>query len=167
MDYAANLGIDTTGVDGDYGLRYNEHWGELNRYTVNFDENNNPIDTVFAKNEVVNEKMNYYHKPQLSLNHLWSVNKKMVISNVLYASLGNGGGTGVTPSLVSTNFNDNRQIDFQSMYDLNSGNTRESLLGITYDPSIDPLYSSSEHKSTQFLRSSINNHRWFGLTINL
>ena len=49
------------------------------------------------------------------------------------------------------------------MYDRNSGNTRESLLGVTYDPSIDPLYSSTEHKSTQFLRSSINNHRWFGL----
>ncbi|MDG2446350.1 MAG: TonB-dependent receptor [Flavobacteriaceae bacterium] len=163
MDYAASLGIDTTGVDGDYGLRYNEHWGELNRYTVNFDENGNPMDTTFAKNEVVNEKMNYYHKPQLSLNHLWSVNKKMVVSNVLYASLGNGGGTGVTPSLVSGSFNSSRQIDFQSMYDRNIGNTRESLLGFTYDPSIDPLYSSTEHKSTQFLRSSINNHRWFGL----
>ena len=163
MDYAASLGIDTSGVDGDYGLRYNEHWGELNRYTVNFDENGNPIDTTFAKNEVVNEKMNYYHKPQLSLNHLWSVNKKMVISNVLYASLGNGGGTGITPSLVSGSFNSNRQIDFQSMYDRNSGNTRESLLGFTYDPSIDPSYSSTERKSTQFLRSSINNHRWFGL----
>ena len=163
MDYAASLGIDTSGVDGNYGLRYNEHWGELNRYTVNFDENGNPIDTTFAKNEVVNEKMNYYHKPQLSLNHLWSVNKKMVISNVLYASLGNGGGTGITPSLVSGSFNSNRQIDFQSMYDRNSGNTRESLLGFTYDPSIDPSYSSTERKSTQFLRSSINNHRWFGL----
>ena len=163
MDYAASLGIDTSGVDGNYGLRYNEHWGELNRYTVNFDENGIPIDTTFAKNEVVNEKMNYYHKPQLSLNHLWSVNKKMVISNVLYASLGNGGGTGITPSLVSGSFNSNRQIDFQSMYDRNSGNTRESLLGFTYDPSIDPSYSSTERKSTQFLRSSINNHRWFGL----
>ena len=163
MDYAASLGIDTSGVDGNYGLRYNEHWGELNRYTVNFDENGNPIDTTFAKNEVLNEKINYYHKPQLSLNHLWSVNKKMVVSNVLYASLGNGGGTGVTPSLVSASFNDNRQINFQGMFDRNSGNTRESLLGITYDPSIDPLYSSTEHKSTQFLRSSINNHRWFGL----
>lgn len=163
MDYAASLGIDTSGIDGGYGLRYNEHWGDLNRYTVNFDQNGNPIDTTFAKNEVVNEKMNYYHKPQLSLNHLWSVNKKMVVSNVLYASLGNGGGTGVTPSLVSGSFNSNRQIDFQSMYDRNSGNTRESLLGFTYDPSIDPLYSSTERKSTQFLRSSINNHRWFGL----
>ena len=78
--------------------------------------------------------MNYYHKPQLSLNHLWSVNKKMVISNVLYASLGNGGGLGVTPSLVSASFNDNRQIDFQSIYDRNSGNTRAPFLG---DVSID------------------------------
>ena len=163
MDYAAGLGIDTSGVDGGFGLRYNEHWGELNRYTVNFDENGNPMDTTFAKNEVVNEKMNYYHKPQLSLNHLWSVNKKMVVSNVLYASLGNGGGAGITPSLVSGSFNSARQIDFQSMYDRNSGNTRESLLGFTYDPSIDPSYSSMERKSTQFLRSSINNHRWFGL----
>ncbi len=163
MDYAASLGIDTSGVDGDYGLRYNEHWGDLNRYIVNFDENGSPIDTTFAENEVVNEKMNYYHKPQLSLNHLWAVNKKMVISNVLYASLGNGGGTGVTPSLVSGSFNSNRQIDFQSMYDRNSGNTRESLLGFIYDPSIDPSYSNTEHKSTQFLRASINNHRWFGL----
>jgi hypothetical protein len=160
MDYAASLGIDTTGVDGNYGLRYNEHWGELNRYTVNFDENGNPIDTIFSKNEVVNEKMNYYHKPQLSLNHLWSVNEKMIISNVLYASLGNGGGLGVTPSLVSASFNSNRQIDFQSIYDTNSGNTRHSFFG---DISIDQNYSSTEHKSTQFLRTSINNHRWFGL----
>ena len=160
MDYAASLGIDTAGVDGDYGLRYNEHWGELNRYTVNFDENGNPIDTIFSKNEVVNEKMNYYHKPQLSLNHLWSVNEKMIISNVLYASLGNGGGLGVTPSLVSASFNSNRQIDFQSIYDTNSGNTRHSFFG---DISIDQNYSSTEHKSTQFLRTSINNHRWFGL----
>ncbi len=160
MDYASSLGIDTTGVDGNYGLRYNEHWGDLNRYTVNFDENGVPLDTIFSKNEVINEKMNYYHKPQLSLNHLWSVNEKLVVSNVLYASLGTGGGTGVTPSLVSASFNDSRQIDFQSIYDTNSGNTRHPFFG---DISIDPNYSNTEHKSSQFLRSSINNHRWFGL----
>jgi len=158
--FAANLGIDTTGVDGDYGLRYNEHWGKLNRYTVNFDGNGNPIDTVFAKNEALNSKMNYYHKPQLSFNHLWAASNKFVVSNILYASLGNGGGTGVTPSVVSSGFDDNRQINFQSIYDNNSGNTRHPFLG---DLSIDPNYSTSEHKSSQFLRSSINNHRWFGL----
>jgi len=164
--FAADLGIDTTGVDGDYGLQYNEHWGKLNRYKVNFDENGNPIDTLFAQNETLNSKMNYYHKPQLSLNHLWAASNKLVVSNILYASLGNGGGTGVNPSLGSANYNENNQIDFQSIYDNNAGNTRHSFLG---DPSIDHNYSSTEHKSTQFIRSSINNHRWFGLlsTYNL
>jgi iron complex outermembrane receptor protein len=158
--FAADLGVDTTGVDGDYGLQYNEHWGELNRYKVNFDDNGNPIDTLYAQNETLNSKINYYHKPQLSLNHLWAANNKLVISNILYASLGNGGGTGVNPSLTNANFNTNRQIDFQSIYDNNAGNTRHSFLG---DPSIDHNYSSTEHKSSQFIRSSINNHRWFGL----
>lgn len=159
-DYAADLGIDTTGVIGDFGLRYNEHWGHLNRYTVNFDANGNPIDTLFSDNEVVNSKLNYYHKPQLSLNHLWAASSKLVVSNILYASLGSGGGTGVTPSVASTGFDDLRQINFQNIYDNNSGNTRHPFFG---DLSIDPIYSTTEHKSTQFLRSSINNHRWFGL----
>lgn len=158
--YAADLGIDTTGMIGDLGLQYNEHWGTLNRYTVNFDENGNPIDTVFAKNEIVNSKLNYYHKPQLSLNHLWAASDKLVLSNILYASLGSGGGTGVTPSVSASGFDDSRQINFQSIYDNNAGNTRHPFLG---DVSIDPNYSTTEHKSTQFLRSSINNHRWFGL----
>ena len=158
--YAANLGIDTTGVNGDFGLRYNEHWGRLNRYKVNFDENGNPTDTTFANNETLSSKMNYYHKPQLSLNHLWAANYKLVVSNVFYVSLGNGGGTGVNPSISASNYGADNQINFQEMYDNNSGNTRHPFLG---DLSIDPNYSSTEHKATQFIRSGINNHRWFGL----
>ena len=158
--FAADLGIDTTGVVGDFGLRYNEHWGRLNRYTVNFDENGNPTDTTFAENEIVNSKMNYYHKPQISLNHLWAASEKLVVSNVLYVSLGNGGGTGANPSISADNFGADNQIDFQSIYDNNSGNTRHPFLG---DLSIDINYSPTEHKATQFIRSSINNHRWFGL----
>lgn len=160
--YAAGLGIDTTNVIGDFGLRYNEHWGELNRYTVIFDENDNPIDTLFRENEKINSKKNYYHKPQISLNHFWSKSDKLIISNVIYASFGSGGGTGITPSVTeeSGGFDQNRQINFQSIFDNNSGNTRHPFFG---DFSIDPLYSLTEHKSTQILRSSINNHKWFGL----
>ena len=158
--FAADLGVDTTGVEGDFGLRYNEDWGRVNRYTVNFDENGNPVDTIFAENENLSSRMNYYHKPQISLNHLWAANEKLVISNVLYVSLGNGGGT--SPSTAPPMGSDN-QIDFQSIYDINSGNTRNAIFGPPYDPSIDPNYSATEHKTTQFIRSSINNHRWFGL----
>ena len=91
---------------------------------------------------------------------MWAANEKLVISNVLYASLGSGGGT--SPSTAPAMGSDN-QIDFQSIYDINSGNTRNAIFGPPYDPSIDPNYSTTEHKTTQFIRSSINNHRWFGL----
>jgi iron complex outermembrane receptor protein len=158
--YAAELGIDTTGVLGGFGLRYNEYWGNLNRYKVNFDEDGNPTDTTFAKNETLNSKMNYYHKPQLSLNHSWAVNDKLIVSNVLYVSIGNGGGTGASPSIGAANYDDNNQVNFQEMYNNNSGNTRHPFFG---DLSIDLNYSATEHKSTQFIQSSINNHRWFGL----
>lgn len=35
---------------------------------------------------------NKYHKPQISLNHLWKINEKSSLSNVFYVSLGRGGG---------------------------------------------------------------------------
>ncbi|MCQ5178250.1 hypothetical protein NE693_16765, partial [Faecalibacterium prausnitzii] len=37
---------------------------------------------------------NKYHKPQISLNHLWEINDKSSLSSVFYVSLGRGGGYG-------------------------------------------------------------------------
>ena len=37
---------------------------------------------------------NYYNKPQISLNHLWTVNDNSSLSTAVYLSLGNGGGWG-------------------------------------------------------------------------
>ncbi len=35
---------------------------------------------------------NFYHKPQLSLNHYWDINKESSIYTSIYASISNGGG---------------------------------------------------------------------------
>jgi hypothetical protein len=37
---------------------------------------------------------NYYNKPQISLNHFWTIDEKSSLSTVAYLSLGNGGGWG-------------------------------------------------------------------------
>jgi len=37
---------------------------------------------------------NYYSKPQISLNHSWTIDEKSSLSTVVYLSLGNGGGWG-------------------------------------------------------------------------
>ena len=52
-------------------------------------------DTIH-NNSILNTKQNYFHKPQYSLRHFWVVNDKFYISNISYASIGNGGGTGIS-----------------------------------------------------------------------
>lgn len=145
-DYAAKLGIDTIGVS-ERGLTYNEHWGKIDRYRLS--DNG---DTIHSE-KTLNERINYYHKPQFTLKDFWQVNDKLYVSNIFYVSLGNGGGTGASPSLNSSDYTTDGQINFQKIYNTNA-----------YGPfSIDPLYSATEHKSTKILRTSVNNHFWYGL----
>ena len=131
------------------GTRYNPDWG---KYT---DRNGNVY--------ILNEKVNYYHKPQFTLRDFWNINEKLYLSNIVYLSLGNGGGTslkrsvkaaqGIDPGFITPD----GQIDMQRYYDYN--------LDSPY--SIDTDYPD-EIKSYQFLRSAINNHQWYGLlsTVN-
>ena len=156
LDYATSVGIDNEALDIDtaYGLQYNVHWGELERYTVNHTTG----DTTRAEKEIVNERVNFFHKPQVWLRDFWTVSDKLYISNTVYMSLGNGGGTGLKGAGIQSQLDENRQIDFQSIYNANSGNTL--LFG--QDLSIDPNFHPTEHKSSQVLAASINNHRWFG-----
>ena len=156
-DFASNLGIDTASLEGNYGLQYNPNWGEYNNYEVIY-ENGNPSDTIWGENRVINRYKNYYHKPNLNFQHLWRINEKSTLTNVIYYSIGQGGGTGFQGG--SLTYTDDNQIDFQTIYDANSGNSRHPFFG---DLSIDPNYSMSDHKSTSILYASINNHYWAGL----
>ncbi len=124
------------------GIRFNKHWGHLDRWTLN-----NNGDTIHNR-EKLNTKQNYYHKPQFSLRDFWMVNDKFYISNILYASIGHGGGT----SISGSNYDGNGQYDLQTIYD---GNFAGPF-------SIDPTYSGTERKSGNYLKSSINNHYWYG-----
>jgi iron complex outermembrane receptor protein len=146
-DFAHGLGVDTTGA-ANRGVRYNQHWGVLDRYTLS-----DAGDTLFNGEETLNERINYYHKPQFSFKHFWNVNEKLYINNLAYLSVGRGGGTGLDPSARDVDFNDEGQLDFQKIYDNNK-------FGFF---AIDPLYSTTQSKSGQILKSSINNHFWYGL----
>lgn len=122
-------------------MKYNKHWGYLDRWSLNSNG-----DTISAR-ETLNTKKNYYHKPQFSLRDFWSVSDKFYVSNIGYASIGNGGGTSIHTN--SDNYDGNGQYNLQEVY-----NSNVSLL--------DPNYSPTLNKSTNYLRSSINNHYWYG-----
>ena len=101
------------------GIRYNADWGYLN-------------------GEVYNRSYNFYHKPQFSLNHYWTIDEKSEVATSLYFSNGTGGGRrdgGDDVPIV------NGQYDYQAAFDANVANGGESLTWVA---------------------ASNNDHNWYG-----
>ena len=124
--------------NGNLGFSYNPNWGVLNRYTLDASGQRQ-----YQGEEVVNERVNFYHKPQVSLNHLWNATDRLFLSTVLYASRGTGGGSLSSATLAKT---PSQQVDFQRVYDANYANRRPN----------------GERLATQFLANNVNSHRWYG-----
>jgi len=138
---ARDLGVPIdSAATMDRGIRFNQHWGYR---------------TVDGKKEVMNERLNYYHKPQITLKDFWIVNKKLSISNIAYISIGRGGGTKLSNS-SGIQYNADGTINWDAIVKTNQV---DQLFG---GPNVDPLYSNTELKSTQVLVSSVNNHFWAG-----
>lgn len=98
--------------------------------------------------EEFNEKVNYFHKPQFNLSHSWNPNSKFNWTTIAYLSIGKGGGTAMknTPARDTAT----GLYKFQGVYDQNS-------------TSFSNLYSTTEHSSSNYLRSANNDHKWVGL----
>ncbi len=126
--------VDTASISGDYGIRYNRHWGYLQRNGA-------------TESELLTERVNIYHKPQFTLKDFWQPNDKFALSNMLYLSLGNGGGvgskgSGFAPDRVTG------QLDVQSVYDQNQSN---------------PIFGCAPCGTVNILRRSVNSHVWYGM----
>lgn len=123
------------------GLRYNPNWGYLSKvYTT-------PTDTIYPGAKPFSTANNFYHKPMFSLRDFWTVNKKVYISNILYLSLGDGGGNSfsTTPKYDQETGQQNLQIFYNSNMNL-------------FNPIVNPT-----NKSSQIYRAAMNNHFWMGL----
>ncbi len=146
LEYAKEQGItsdeiyriDSTYRNSDLGASYNQHWGTLARTK----------DNPNAKSEIINERVNKYHKPQFTLKDSWNVNDKLFISNILYMSIGRGGGIRSKNTIA---INSEGQMDFQSVYN-------ENLTSMT-----NPLYDDNLHPSGNYMRNLKNEHQWYGL----
>lgn len=141
-NYAAKLGIDTTG-SRNVGIRHNQHYG----YYTDSD----------GKQIQLNERMNYYHKPQVTLKDFWKINEKVSWSNTAYVSIGRGGGQQARNS-GGIIYNDEGNINWDKII---RNNQEIEFFGMQF-PATDPLYSDTELKSSQILTASVNNHMWIG-----
>ncbi|MBL4578112.1 MAG: TonB-dependent receptor [Flavobacteriales bacterium] len=133
-------------VDKDKGLNYNRNWGELDRNSLASNG-----DTISGGTEIVNEKLNYYHKPQFSLKDFWNINDKLHWSNMAYLSVGRGGGTGNEGNFPVTA---EGQVNYQVAYETNKYGKFNK-------------YTSNEQFSSSILYSGINNHMWQGFLSTL
>jgi iron complex outermembrane receptor protein len=140
----------------DMGTHYNQHWGYFRR--DRFNEN--------APEEKLAERTNIYHKPQFTLRDFWTPSDKFSVSNILYLSLGTGGGTRPASSMDEGNLIDDPGnphyglIDWQAVYDANAKPIRTPF-GWKYP--ILPEYSDSLYYSTNFMTNQHNDHIWYGL----
>ena len=94
-----------------------------------------------------NERVNYYHKPQFSLNHYFNPSSRTSLNTSAYVSIGHGGGSGRLGSSYART--DDGLIDIESAIAYN-----------TADTNIDNSVKYSQ-------RNSVNNHYWYGVVSTL
>ena len=150
--FAFNHGVDTLPGIVNKGLKYNQQWGYIDRWTIDKATG----DTIHHYGEKLHYKVNEYFKPMFSIRDYWNVTDKLFVSNIAYLSIGNGGGTGTKTSLKDSNLGSDGQINWQPFYDANRKTTG-------FINAIDAVYSSTETKSSQYIIENMNNHFWYGL----
>ncbi|MBT3560766.1 MAG: TonB-dependent receptor [Flavobacteriaceae bacterium] len=113
----------------EYGRKYNNNWGTYG-------------DTYMT------ERRNFYHKPVFNLNWDWNIDDSSSLNTVLYASTGNGGGTGGRGYRPRT---DRGNVDYDAIYGYNLAT---SGAGGNYAA-----------EGGYVTRASMNMHNWVGMVM--
>jgi len=133
-----NRQLISTYKNSDRGKRFNADWG-------------------YKNGQVTHQEDNFYNKPQMSLNHYWTINDKTSLSTAAYASFGSGGGGGTAG-------------DFKFGFDSNTGigDYRRGPYGpIDFDKIADENIAAGANGSETALRASRNDHNWYGVLSTL
>lgn len=144
------------------GLTMSE-WNSIKRYMkdgMHWSRYNPMAGTL--RGEKFNANHNVYHKPQISLNHVWQIDYKSSLSTSAYVSIGRGFGWTAENGLNST----------RSYSDLTSAATYGRLKKIFWDEATGGFdyeavvaeNMASEYGSQLVLCENRNYHNWYGLT---
>ncbi|OQY28481.1 MAG: hypothetical protein B6244_06940 [Candidatus Cloacimonetes bacterium 4572_55] len=131
----------------DMGIDYNSDWGRIDAPEDALKEYYNESTHDIRDGDILMERENFYHKPQVNFNWYWKVSDILHVTNIFYYSQGIGGGTGTYGDWTSKD--DTGQVDFQKVYDGNIDN-------------VDSTYSTAENRAKTILRNSVNQHKWYG-----
>jgi len=140
-----------------YGNKYNQHWGTYN-------------------GNVLMERENFYHKPQIALNWYFTISERAFLSTSAYVSFGRGGGTGTIDNrdmLPRFRIGDdvNGQIAWDAVATENAthgdtayfDNGEYAVNGMLLASNGDTIEDSGYQISKNIKRNSVNQHNWYGL----
>ena len=116
----------------------------------------NPTFGYDKNGQVRNSSRNEYHKPQISLNHLWQIDQKSSLSTALYVSIGRGNGYSGTGDKT------NRSGWYGATNGLVNNTYRNADGTFAYDQ-VQDLNEQSTTGSKMIMAKSMNNHMWYGL----
>ncbi len=165
-------GNEITGATG-RGIKYNPQWGFYSQGEY--------------KDDMFSWRKNFYHKPKMFLNHYWTISERTDLATSAYASFGRGGGTGDLGRIngryrTDSRFKDeNGIVRWNDIQSWNTGNTVGDFgadqvpwsgSGVTTE---DPGYNgpfagqgvAESWRNGMILRSSMNEHNWYGIISNL
>ena len=112
------------------GRKYNADWG-------------------YKQGQLTNSEDNFYHKPQISLNHYWDLNDNTSISTAAYVSFGSGGGGGWSGTNKFRFDDDEYRVGELGTIDFDKIVAENEALGV--------------EGSETILRASRNDHNWYGI----
>ncbi|MBT4052827.1 MAG: TonB-dependent receptor [Bacteroidetes Order II. Incertae sedis bacterium] len=93
-------------VSSSYGNNANNGFGSVDR----------------PRDNILNERENFFHKPQVNLNYYYQISDKSLWSTVAYYSGGKGGGTGTRGSMVWDYSGPGRRVDYDATIARNETN---------------------------------------------
>lgn len=112
---------------------------------------------------------NTYHKPQLSLNHYWTINEKSTLSTALYASISSGGGRRVRTSNSRygnwLSWNNSTGRPYATSYNADGSVNREGTK-LTAEGYLDidgVVRENQDGNSKMVFTLADNSHQWYGI----
>ena len=144
--FARKQGINVDSVYAAGGNKYSNQYIRSRGITYS-------PDWGYVNGQVKTVKQNYFHKPLFNLSYFNNIGPKLSFSNVLYVSIGNGGGT----SLLSFPIYDKAysgQLLLQDIYNVNILTKAGTLV-------------PGQSVASNYIYASVNQHKWVGTLASL
>jgi len=151
---AHKLAFTVFGAKQRHGQRQNSHLISTYRNAESGRKFNS--DWGYKNGQLTFQEDNFYNKPQMSLNHYWTINDKTTLSTSAYASFGSGGGGG-TAGDYKFGFDSSGYSDY-----------RTGPYGpLNFDRMVEENEANGALGSETILRASRNDHNWYGVLSTL